>query len=61
MVTCNPRRSRQAGATAKGYDLSLTRTKELVHQEVEHRPPLEIRLEPPALEQQILQGIAELE
>ncbi len=29
----------------QGYDLSLNRTKELVHDEVEHRPPLEIRAE----------------
>jgi type I restriction enzyme M protein len=61
MVTCKPRRCWQAGATAQGYDLSLNRTKELVHQEVEHRPPLEIRLELRAIEQEILQGIEELE
>jgi type I restriction enzyme M protein len=35
---------------SQGYDLSLNRYKELVHEEVEHRPPLEI-----------LQGIEELE
>jgi hypothetical protein len=33
------------GGGTQGYDLSLNRTKELVHEEVEHRPPLEIRAE----------------
>jgi len=46
---------------AQGYDLSLNRTKELVHEEVEHRPPLEILAELRAIEQKILQGIQELE
>jgi type I restriction enzyme M protein len=43
------------------YDLSLNRYKELVHDEVEHRPPLEILAELRAIEQEILQGIEELE
>jgi type I restriction enzyme M protein len=46
---------------AQGYDLSLNRYKELVHEEVEHRPPLEILAELRAIEQDILQGIEELE
>jgi type I restriction enzyme M protein len=46
---------------AQGYDLSLNRYKELVHAEVEHRPPLEILAELRAIEQEILQGIEELE
>jgi type I restriction enzyme M protein len=46
---------------AEGYDLSLNRYKELVHDEVEHRPPLEILAELRAIEQEILQGIEELE
>jgi type I restriction enzyme M protein len=46
---------------AHGYDLSLNRYKELVHEEVEHRPPLEILAELRAIEQEILQGIEELE
>jgi len=33
------------GVGTQGYDLSLNRTKELVHDEVEHRPPLEIQAE----------------
>jgi hypothetical protein len=32
-----------------------------VHEQVGHRPPLEIRLDPRAIEQEILQGIEELE
>ena len=47
--------------SAQGYDLSLNRYKELVHEEVEHRPPLEILAELRSIEQEILQGIEELE
>lgn len=36
-------------------------TQELVHEEVEHRPPLEVLAELRAIEQEILQGIDELE
>ena len=32
----------KADIVAQGYDLSLNRYKEIVHDEVEHRPPLEI-------------------
>ena len=32
----------KADIVAQGYDLSLNRYKEVVHEEVEHRPPLEI-------------------
>jgi type I restriction enzyme M protein len=46
---------------AQGYDLSLNRYKELVHEEVDHRPPLEILAELRQIEQEILQGIEELE
>jgi len=45
----------------QGYDLSLNRYKELIHEQVEHRPPLEILAELRAIEQEILQGIEELE
>jgi type I restriction enzyme M protein len=45
----------------QGYDLILNRYKELVHEEVEHRPPLEILAEMRTIEQEILQGIEELE
>lgn len=46
---------------AQGYDLSLNRYKELVQEEVEHRPLLEILAELRAIEQEILQGIEALE
>jgi hypothetical protein len=49
------------GGSTQGYDLSLNRYKELIHEEVEHRPPLEILAELRAIEQEILQGIEELE
>jgi len=49
------------GGGTEGYDLGLNRTKELVHEEVEHRPPLEILAELRQIEQEILQGIEELE
>jgi len=61
MVTCKPRRFWHEPATAQGYDLSLYRTKGLVHEEVEHRPPLEILAELLTIEQETLQGIEELE
>ena len=51
----------QGRSATQGYDLSLNRTKELVHEEVEHRPPLEILAELRQIEQEILQGIEELE
>lgn len=45
---------------AQGYDLSLNRYKEIVHDDVEHRPPLEIIADIEALEAEITQGLAEL-
>lgn len=45
---------------AHGYDLSLNRYKEIVHDEVEHRPPLEIIAEIEKLEGKIVAGLAEL-
>jgi hypothetical protein len=33
----------------------------LIHKKVEHRPPLELLAEPRGIEQEILQGIEELE
>ena len=55
------RPSGQPGGGTQGYYLSLNRYKELVHDDVEHSPPLEILAEPRAIEQEILQGIEELE
>lgn len=46
--------------TAQGYDLSLNRYKEVVHDEVEHRPPLEIIADLETLEDEIAKGLAEL-
>jgi type I restriction enzyme M protein len=46
---------------AEGYDLSLNRYKKVVHEDVEHRPPLEILAELKQLEADIRKGMAELE
>ncbi|MFS0901145.1 type I restriction-modification system subunit M [Mycolicibacterium litorale] len=45
---------------AHGYDLSLNRYREIVHDEVEHCPPLEIIAEVEKLEAQITAGLADL-
>lgn len=45
---------------AQGYDLSLNRYKEVVHDEIEHRPPLEIIADIEKLEDEIAQGLDEL-
>jgi type I restriction enzyme M protein len=45
---------------AQGYDLSLNRYKELVHDDVEHRPPLDIIADIEKLEAEITQGLADL-
>ncbi|MDQ5981189.1 MAG: type restriction enzyme protein, partial [Verrucomicrobiota bacterium] len=50
----------KADIVAQDYDLSLNRYKEIVHDEVEHRPPLEIIADIEKLEQEIVQGLADL-
>jgi type I restriction enzyme M protein len=50
----------KADIVAQGYDLSLNRYKEIVHDEVEHRPPLEIIADIEALEDEIAKDLAEL-
>lgn len=45
---------------AQGYDLSINRYKEIVHDDVEYRPPLEIIADIEKLEQEIVQGLADL-
>ncbi|TKJ22807.1 class I SAM-dependent DNA methyltransferase [Blastococcus sp. CCUG 61487] len=50
----------KADIAAAGYDLSLNRYKEVVHEEVEHRPPLEIVAELETLEDEITKGLADL-
>lgn len=51
----------KAGLVAQGYDLSLNRYKEVVHEQVAHRPPKEILAELAKLEAEIQQGMKELE
>lgn len=51
----------KAEIAAAGYDLSLNRYKEVVHDAAEHRPPKEIIAELKALEAEIADGLTELE
>ena len=51
----------KAEIAAAGYDLSLNRYKEVVHETAEHRPPKDIIAELRALEAEIADGLAELE
>ena len=51
----------KADIAAQGYDLSLNRYKEVVHEEVEHRPPKEILADLAKLEEEIQRGMKELE
>jgi type I restriction enzyme M protein len=46
---------------AAGYDLSINRYKKVVHERSEHRPPKEIIAELKTLEQEIGEGLDELE
>lgn len=46
---------------AQGYDLSLNPYKEVVHEELDHRPPKEILAELARIEEEIQQGMRELE
>ncbi len=50
----------KAEIAAQGYDLSLNRYKELVHDAVEHRAPLDIIADIERLEGEIAAGLAEL-
>jgi len=51
----------KADIAEKGYDLSLNRYKEVVHEEVEHRAPNEILADLAKLEAEIQQGLKGLE
>src|SRR5437016_9258630 len=51
----------KADIAAQGYDLSLNRYKEVVHEEVAHRPPQEILSELAKLEEEIQRGLKGLE
>ncbi len=46
---------------AQGYDLSLNRYKEVVHEEIDHRAPQEILVELWKIEEEIQRGMKELE
>ena len=46
----------KADIAAQGYDLSLNRYKEVVHEEVEHRAPKEILADLAKLEEEIQRG-----
>jgi type I restriction enzyme M protein len=50
----------KAAIAAEGYDLSLNRYKEVVHEEIEHRAPKEILADLAKLESDIQQGMKEL-
>ena len=50
----------KADIVAQNYDLSLNRYKEIVHEEVEHRPPLDIIADLERLESEIQSGISDL-
>lgn len=68
-TTTERKRSRTAASfcvprgdiSATGYDLSLNRYKEVVHEQVEHRPPSAILADLAKLEKEIQSGISELE
>lgn len=51
----------KADIAAQGYDLSLNRYKEVVHEAVEHRAPKEILANLAKLEEEIQRGMKELE
>ena len=46
---------------AQGYDLSLNRYKQVVHEAIEHREPREILADLAQLEEEIQRGMKELE
>ncbi|MEV0776238.1 class I SAM-dependent DNA methyltransferase [Streptomyces sp. NPDC050428] len=50
----------KADIAAQGYDLSLSRYKEIIHEEVEHRAPAEIMDELAKIEAEIQQGMSNL-
>ena len=62
----NPRTSQsftvsKSEIAANGYDLSINRYKQVIHEEVEHRDPKEILAELWKLEEEIQRGMKELE
>ena len=51
----------KADIAAQGYDLSLNRYKEVVHEEIDYHPPKEILAQLAKIEAEIQQGMRELE
>jgi type I restriction enzyme M protein len=51
---------RNQAPAEQGYDLSLNRYKETVHDDGEHRPPLEIIADIERIEVEIQEAVAEL-
>ncbi|VGO15034.1 putative type I restriction enzymeP M protein [Pontiella desulfatans] len=51
----------KADIAAEGYDLSLNRYKEVVHEQIDHRPPQDILAELNQIEGEIQSGMQELE
>ncbi len=51
----------KADIIATGYDLSLNRYKEIVHEDVEHRPPRQILKDLAGIEDDIRRGLADVE
>jgi type I restriction enzyme M protein len=51
----------KADIAAQGYDLSINRYREVVHEEVQHAAPREILSDLAKLETEIQQGMKELE
>ena len=50
----------KADIVAQSYDLSLNRYKEVVHEEIEHRPPLDVIADLERLESEIQAGLSDL-
>jgi type I restriction enzyme M protein len=51
----------KADIVAQNYDLSLNRYKEIIHEDVDHQPPLEILADLTKLEEDIEDGLRKLE
>lgn len=51
----------KADIASQGYDLSLNRYKEVVHEVLDHRPPKSILADVALLEEEIKRGIEELD
>ena len=61
LATCHPGPLWRGRSASQSNNLSINRIMKLVHDEVDHRPPLVFLAELRGIEQEILQGIEELE